>query len=276
MPFGVATTTDLGKVRPMMPITSPLSLSRRQALKLLATSAALASTPAWLRAGQPLSAAPGSAPSPRLSGPSNGDPGFILADLPYPADALEPHLDMRTMEIHHGRHHAAYVNNTNNLLQDHADLRAKGAIGLLRDLKSVPVDIRQGLINNLGGHVNHALFWPLLAPATTYEIGPLRRRLAAEYGSVEAFQARFATTAAQRFGSGWAWLSLTADDTLRVHSTANQDSPWMEGLTPILGLDVWEHAYYLHYQNRRGDYVQAFWTILNWDVAEANYATARA
>jgi superoxide dismutase, Fe-Mn family len=256
----------------MMDATRP-TLSRRSLFKLGAFGATLLALPAWLRAGAPAAAA--RATSPGWTGPSNGDPGFTLADLPYPADALEPYIDARTMEIHHLRHHGGALNNANTLLADHPELRAKGALGILRDLNTVPATMRQGVINNLGNHVNHSLFWPLLAAPATYAPGPLRERLAAEFGSVEAFQARFATAAAQRFGSGWAWLSLTGEGQLRVHSTANQDTPIMEGLTPLIGLDVWEHAYYLRYQYRRGDYVQAFWSVLNWDVAEANYAAAR-
>ena len=240
--------------------SSPLPLTRRQALAGLAAAAALAAAPRALRA-QPQA----------TTFPATGA-ALTLPPLPYAADALEPHLDARTMELHHGRHHQAYINNANRLLADHAALRALGPVGLLQNLEQVPAAIRQGVIDNIGGHENHAFFWPLLAAPRDYRAGPLQAAITREFGSLHAFKQKFATAAATRFGSGWAWLSSEADSSLVVHSTANQDSPWMENRRPVLGLDVWEHAYYLAYKNRRADYVTAFWSILNWDQAETNYA----
>lgn len=230
-------------------------LTRRQAVGALAT----------------LAAATAASPLLRAATPAETDP-FALPPLPYAFDHLEPHIDARTMEIHHGRHHAAYVTNANRLLADHADLRALGPIGILQHLDRVPKPILPGLRNNLGGHVNHAFFWPLLAAPRAYTPGPLQAAIVQKFGSIEAFQTEFTQAASTRFGSGWAWLSAETDGRLVVHSTANQDSPWSQGRTPLLGLDVWEHAYYLHYQNRRADYVKAFWNVLNWDTAEAHYA----
>lgn len=234
---------------------SSLHLTRRQAVGALATLASATIAAPFL----------GASPS------SKTDP-FALPPLPYAFDALEPAIDARTMEIHHDRHHAGYVANTNRLLADHADLRALGPIGILQHLDRVPASIRPGVRNNLGGHVNHTFFWPLLAAPHSYTAGPLQQAIKRQFGSLAAFQTEFAQAAGSRFGSGWAWLSAESDGSLVVHSTANQDSPWSEGRTPLIGLDVWEHAYYLHYQNRRADYVKAFWDVLNWDVAEAHYA----
>lgn len=199
---------------------------------------------------------------------------FSLPPLPYAVGALTPYIDARTMEIHHGKHHQGYVNNTNKLLADHSDLAALSAEELLaNELAQVPVEIRTGVRNNLGGHVNHSFFWPLLAAPKDYRPGKLREALMATFGSLDDFQAQFAQAAGGRFGSGWAWL-VVRDGQLAIESTANQDSPLMSGAKPVIGLDVWEHAYYLNYQNRRGDYVKAFWSVLNWDQAEANYAAA--
>ena len=178
------------------------------------------------------------------------------------------------MEIHHTKHHQAYVNNARNLLQAHPDLLARGPEAVVRDLAAVPEPIRTGVRNNVGGHVNHALFWSLLAPDTGASIGQLPVAIAETFGSMDAFKREFTAAALGRFGSGWAWLSWK-NGKLFVHSTANQDSPLMEGARPVLGLDVWEHAYYLHYQNRRADYVAAFWNVLNWTQAEVNFHHAR-
>lgn len=191
---------------------------------------------------------------------------FTLPKLQYAYDALEPHIDARTMEIHHTKHHQAYINNANAALEKHSGLGDKSAEDLLRDLTSVPEDIRTAIRNNAGGHANHTLFWTVMAPkAGGAPQGELATAVDAAFGSFEKFKEQFETAAKTRFGSGWAWLSRKGDGGLVVTSTANQDSPLSEGLTPILGLDVWEHAYYLKYQNRRPEYVSAFWNVVNWD-----------
>lgn len=197
---------------------------------------------------------------------------FQLPDLGYPRDALEPSIDARTMEIHHGKHHAAYTANLNAALEDHPGLHAKSAEQLLSDLGALPESIRTAVRNNGGGFANHGFFWKLLTPGgAAAPEGTLARAIDAAFGSFDAFKGEFAKAAATRFGSGWAWLSRGADGSLSVSSTANQDAPAMEGRTPIVGLDVWEHAYYLKYQNRRPDYVAAFWNVVNWTVAEDNF-----
>jgi Fe-Mn family superoxide dismutase len=199
-----------------------------------------------------------------------------LPALPYTFDALEPHIDARTMEIHHGKHHAAYVNNLNAALDKHPKLFELSVEELVRDLSRVPEDIRTAVRNNGGGHANHAFFWPLLsASGGGSPVGELAAAINAELGSFDAFKEKFTTAATTRFGSGWAWLLLDAKGKLVVASTANQDTPLSEGLKPVLGLDVWEHAYYLNYQNRRPDYIAAFWKIVNWKQANANFLAAR-
>ena len=203
-----------------------------------------------------------------------------LPELPYAVSALEPHIDTRTMEIHHGKHHKAYVDNLNKALESAPELAGKAALELIRDLASVPEGIRTAVRNNAGGHVNHTLFWSLLAPgAGGVPSGKLAEAITATFGSFEAFQEKFQTAGATRFGSGWAWLVLNHGK-LEIGSTANQDSPFMgkavagiEG-TPILALDVWEHAYYLHYQNRRPDYMKAWWNVVNWAEAERLFVSA--
>jgi len=198
-----------------------------------------------------------------------------LPALPYSHDALEPHIDSRTMEIHHGKHHNAYINNLNNALADYADLQSKSVEALLKDLSTVPANIRTAVRNNGGGHLNHSLFWPSMSPNTGgVPSGELATAIDAAFGDFDAFKAEFSQAAATRFGSGWAWLSLSANGALTVSSTANQDNPVSEGLTPLLGLDVWEHAYYLNYQNRRPDYVSAWWNVVNWNEVAARLAAA--
>ena len=203
-----------------------------------------------------------------------------LPELPYAVSALEPHIDTRTMEIHHGKHHKAYVDNLNKALESAPELAGKAALELISDLASVPEGIRTAVRNNAGGHVNHTLFWSLMAPsAGGVPSGKLAEAIVATFGSFEAFQEKFQTAGATRFGSGWAWLVLNHGK-LEIGSTANQDSPFMgkavagiEG-TPILALDVWEHAYYLHYQNRRPDYMKAWWSVVNWAEAERLFVSA--
>ena len=195
-----------------------------------------------------------------------------LPQLPYDFNALEPHIDARTMEIHHGKHHAGYVNNLNNALQGRTDLEALPVEDLLRGIDQVPEDIRTAVRHNGGGHANHTLFWSSMGPGKGGEpTGELAAAIDGTFGSFEKFQEAFAKAAATRFGSGWAWLVVDASGTLKLYSTANQDSPYMQGEVPILGLDVWEHAYYLNYQNRRPDYITAFWNVVDWDRVAENF-----
>src|SRR5687768_7580401 len=206
---------------------------------------------------------------------------FELPKLPYAPTALEPHIDAKTMEIHHGKHHQAYITNANNLLKDNADLLALDVDKLIADLSKVPDAIRGGVRNNAGGHSNHSFFWKTIGPGKGgAPKGKLAAAIDAELGGFAKFKEDFAKAATTRFGSGWAWLVVGADKKLAIGSTANQDSPLMgkavagiEG-KPIIGLDVWEHAYYLNYQNRRPDYINAFWNVVDWDAAEANYNAA--
>jgi superoxide dismutase, Fe-Mn family len=203
-----------------------------------------------------------------------------LPALPYAHNALEPHIDARTMEIHHGKHHNAYVSNLNNALEGQSSLAALSIDELCRKIGSVPENIRTALRNNGGGHYNHSLFWTVLGPKAGAPSGDLAKAIDSDLGGLDAFKEAFAKAGATRFGSGWAWLSVGADGKLFISSTSNQDNPLMEGLVektgkPILGLDVWEHAYYLHYQNRRPDYIAAFWNVVNWDQVGKNYAAAK-
>jgi Fe-Mn family superoxide dismutase len=200
---------------------------------------------------------------------------YSLPALPYAYNALEPTIDARTMEIHHTKHHQAYINNANAVFEKHPALGAMPVEELLKKITTVPDDVRQTLINNAGGHANHALFWQIMGPGKGgAPTGPLAADIAATFGSFDAFKEQFAKAATTRFGSGWAWLSVKGGK-LTVHATLNQDSPLMDGATPLLGLDVWEHAYYLNYQNRRPDYVAAWWNVVNWDAVAANYANAK-
>ena len=199
---------------------------------------------------------------------------YELPDLPYAHDALEPHIDARTMEIHHGKHHQAYINNVNGALEGNEELAGKSVEDLVSDLDSVPEDIRGAVRNNGGGHANHSLFWSVMGPGKGGEPGgELGAAIGATFGSFDAFKEAFAAAGMTRFGSGWAWLVVDGDS-LAVTSTANQDSPLMEGKTPLLGLDVWEHAYYLNYQNRRPDYIGAFWNVVDWDAVAARFSAA--
>ncbi len=204
---------------------------------------------------------------------------YELPALPYAPTALEPHIDAKTMEIHHGKHHNAYVTNLNNALKDHADLAAKSLDDLIKNLAAVPESIRGPVRNNGGGHWNHTFFWKIMKPnAEGKPVGKLAAAIDADFGSFAAFQEKFAAAAAGRFGSGWAWL-CAKDSKLAICSTANQDNPLMPeagcGGTPVIGVDVWEHAYYLNYQNRRPDYVKAWWNVVNWAQAEQNFAAAK-
>ncbi|MGB0716826.1 MAG: superoxide dismutase [Phycisphaerae bacterium] len=193
-----------------------------------------------------------------------------LPALPYAFDALEPHFDAQTMEIHHDKHHAAYVNKLNDALASHADLQSKSVEELLTGLNDLPDGVRGAVNNHGGGHLNHTIFWNNLSPNGGGEpSGDLATAINSAFGSFDEFKAKFAAAAAGRFGSGWAWLCVDGSGSLVIKDYPNQNSPLTEGLTPILGLDVWEHAYYLKYQNRRPDYISAFWNVVNWsDVAD--------
>jgi Fe-Mn family superoxide dismutase len=197
-----------------------------------------------------------------------------LPPLAYAFDALEPHIDARTMEIHHGKHHNAYVTNLNKALATHDELQAQSLQAVLKNLNIVPEDIRTAVRNNGGGHWNHTLFWEVMSPGAGGEpTGALADAIASSFGDFGSFKDKFSKAAATRFGSGWAWL-VAEGGSLEVYSTPNQDNPVMEGKTPILGLDVWEHAYYLNYQNRRPDYIAAWWNVVNWEAVAARFAGA--
>ena len=197
-----------------------------------------------------------------------------LPNLPYAHDALEPHIDARTMEIHHGKHHATYVAKLNDAIAGNAELEGKSIEDLIADLDAVPENIRGAVRNNGGGHANHSLFWTSMGGGKGgASSGALGDAINAAFGSFDDFKGQFKNACITRFGSGWAWLSLS-NGQLEVHSTANQDSPIMEGKTPLVGLDVWEHAYYLNYQNRRPDYVDAFWNVVDWDAVGARFDAA--
>jgi Fe-Mn family superoxide dismutase len=199
-----------------------------------------------------------------------------LPDLGYSYDALEPHIDARTMEIHHSKHHNGYTTNLNKALEGHPSLHPYSAEQLLRGLSALPDAVQVAVRNNGGGYHNHSLFWRILAPGgSSAPSGDVANVIDQTFGSFEAFRQGLTTAAGTRFGSGWGWLSVNAFGALTVTSTANQDSPLSSGSTPILGVDVWEHAYYLNYQNRRPDYLAAFWNVLNWDVVGENYAAAK-
>ena len=194
-----------------------------------------------------------------------------LPPLPYGFGALEPHIDAQTMQIHHDKHHAAYVNNLNKALDGHADLQSKSIEDLLKDISQVPENIRTAVRNNGGGHANHAMFWQIMGPnAGGAPTGALADAIASTFGSVDKFKELFNQAATTRFGSGWAWL-VEAGGKLAVESTANQDSPIMDGKKPIVGLDVWEHAYYLKYQNRRPDYINAWWNVVDWTAVAKRF-----
>jgi Fe-Mn family superoxide dismutase len=241
-------------------------VSRRDALKVFGAGAAmmgLGSLPA------------GAAASGSVAAMEQTMQPFTLPKLPYAYDALEPHIDAKTMEIHHSKHHQAYITNANNALKDQAALQKKSAEEILRTLSTVPESVRATLRNNVGGHVNHAFFWQVIGPnAGGAPKGALADAITRSFGSLDAFKTQFADAATKRFGSGWAWLTSKAGK-LAVTSTANQDSPVSEGATPLLGLDVWEHAYYLKYQNRRADYITAFWNVVKWDQVAANLSAAK-
>lgn len=197
---------------------------------------------------------------------------YVLPPLPYSFDALEPYIDARTMEIHHDRHHQGYIDKLNGALTNQPKLLQKTLPELLQSLQEVPADIRTVVANNAGGTANHNFFWDILSPKGGGQpVGKLSQQIIKDFGSFELFQNKFNSAALSVFGSGWAWLCIDAQGKLLIVSTANQDSPLSQFLTPVLGLDVWEHAYYLHYQNRRPDYITAWWHVVNWHQAEENF-----
>ena len=199
---------------------------------------------------------------------------YTLPQLGYAYDALEPHIDAKTMEIHHTKHHQTYITNVNAALAG-TEFADKDILEVISNLDALPADKQTAVRNNGGGHANHTLFWEVIAPGGSNEpVGEVKAAIEAKFGSFEAFKEAFAAAGTTRFGSGWAWLIVDGDG-VAVTSTPNQDSPVMEGKTPILGLDVWEHAYYLNYQNRRPDYIAAFWNVVNWDVVEAKFQAAK-
>ena len=211
---------------------------------------------------------------PTLTAKSNnlGESQFELKPLPYAYDALEPYIDKETMMLHHDKHEKAYLDNLNKAIAKYPELYKKGLEGILKDLNSVPEDVRETVKNNAGGVYNHDFFWSVMSPEKDQTPkGELLKAINNDFGSFDNFKAKFKDAALGRFGSGWAWLVLGKDGKLSIISTANQDSPISQGLTPILGIDVWEHAYYLKYQNRRGDYIDNWWHVVNWKQVESNY-----
>lgn len=213
---------------------------------------------------------------PALTAKSNdlSDSQFELKPLPYAYDALEPYIDKETMMLHHDKHEKAYLDNLNKAIAKYPELYKKGLEGILKDLNSVPEDIRETVKNNAGGVYNHDFFWTIMSPQKDMiPKGDLLKAINKDFGSFDNFKAKFKDAALGRFGSGWAWLVLGKDGKLSIISTANQDSPISQGLTPILGIDVWEHAYYLKYQNRRGDYIDNWWNVVNWKQVEDNYSS---
>jgi Fe-Mn family superoxide dismutase len=200
---------------------------------------------------------------------------FTLPDLPYDFNALEPYIDARTMELHHGKHHQAYIDNLNKALEKAPALQEKTIEEIVSNLNSAPEEVRTAIRNHGGGHYNHSLFWQVMSPSGGGRpSGALAAQIDSSFGSFDAFKEKFSQAAITRFGSGWGWLSLDGNGGLTVHSSPNQDAPLMEGLKPILGIDVWEHAYYLLYQNRRPEYVDNFWNVINWEQVAENLKAA--
>ncbi|HME82621.1 MAG TPA: superoxide dismutase [Candidatus Eremiobacteraceae bacterium] len=201
---------------------------------------------------------------------------FTVPDLPYAYDALEPTIDKETMTLHHDKHHAAYVNNLNAAIEKHPELAGKTVEELIKNLNAVPEDIRGAVRNNGGGHVNHSMFWTIMAPnAGGDPKGALADAIKSTFGDFETFKTQFNDAGVKQFGSGWAWLVLTADGKLQITSTPNQDNPMSAGQHPVMGNDVWEHAYYLKYQNRRPDYLKAWWNVVNWDAVAKRFDAAK-
>ncbi len=248
-------------------------ITRREAIRAAALTVAAAAT--GVSFASSLSAADGTPAAPTIPPPAAPPTGpFVLPPLPYPADSLEPHIDSRTMLLHHDKHHAAYVNNANKAIAGHADLVKYTPEDLMKDPNLVPDSIRTVLMNNVGGHYNHTLFWQMMKKGGSPLSGALAQAINSSFGSFDAFQKQFNEAATKVFGSGWAWLSVTKDKKLVIESTPNQENPITHGNVPLLGLDVWEHAYYLKYQNVRADYITAFATVVNWDFVASRYHLA--
>lgn len=239
-------------------------LSRRQLVLAASGFAAAAAAP---RLAFAQAAAPAAAPS---AGP------FVLPPLPFPTNAFEPHIDARTMEIHHGKHHAAYVANLNTFAKDNPAIAQKPIPEVLASLSSVPDAVRTGVRNNLGGHANHTMFWQIMAPKGGKPSGEVLAAIDRDLGGLEKFQADFNAAGGRQFGSGWVFVVVDKDGKLSIETRPNQDTPLMDGKRVLLGNDVWEHAYYLNYQNRRPDYLKAWWNVVNWSEIDKRYAAARA
>jgi superoxide dismutase, Fe-Mn family len=244
-------------------------MTRRDAIKVIGGGAALVGMGAITRSWAADVAVP--------AGMGSTKQPFVLPALGYAYDALEPHVDARTMEIHYTKHHAAYIKNANKALEGQTALAGKTAEEILMNLSSIEEPLQTALRNNVGGHVNHCFFWSILSPSGGGSpTGDFAADLNYVYGSLETFKKRFTEAAMKRFGSGWEWLAMMGDGRLIIHSTANQDSVISEGYMPILGVDVWEHAYYLKHQNLRADYLEDFWSVVNWEQAAKNWAAAKA
>jgi Fe-Mn family superoxide dismutase len=244
-------------------------MTRRDAIKVIGGGAALVGMGALSRSWA----------ADAVLAPGNGaiKQPFVLPKLDYAYDSLEPHIDALTMEIHYSKHHAAYIKNANKALEGHPALEMMTAQEILVNLPSIEEPLRTTLRNNVGGHVNHTFWWAILSPKGGGEpSGDLAAAMTKAYTDFDSFKARFREAALKRFGSGWEWLAMMKDGRLIIHSTANQDSPLAEGSTPIIGIDVWEHAYYLKHQNLRADYIDAFWGVVDWEQAGRNYAAAKA
>jgi Fe-Mn family superoxide dismutase len=196
---------------------------------------------------------------------------FEVPPLPYPYDALEPHIDKETMTIHHDKHHAAYVTNLNAAIEKHPELAGKSAEDLIKDLNAIPEDIRTAVRNNGGGHVNHSMFWSIMKPGGGSPSGALADAINKTFGDFEKFKQQFNDAGVKQFGSGWVWLVRSTDGGLQIMSTPNQDNPMSQGLQPVIGNDVWEHAYYLKYQNKRADYLATWWKVVDWSAASARF-----
>lgn len=247
--------------------TGSSHFSRRDAFRVgISSLAAAAVGGTWI--GRIFAQTPSVPAAPAPTGP------YTLPPLPYPYEALEPNIDTWTMQIHHDKHHKAYVDNANKLLADQPELARLSPEELLKNLDKAPEAIRTGLRNNVGGHVNHSLFWQMMSPKGGGKpTGPVAQAIDAKFGSFDAFQKALTEAATKRFGSGWAWL-VSKDGAVDIISTPNQDPPLLEGWNALLGIDVWEHAYYLKYQNRRADYIAAWWNVVNWDFVNARFAKA--
>ena len=251
-----------------------MTLKRRNFLFLLGAGTGGVALGVWRSSGL-IDSAWAAEPSRTSQSAAQNTGVFQVPPLPYAYNALEPHIDAQTMRFHHDKHHTAYVNNLNAALEKHPELKGKSAEQMLRDLSSIPEDIRTTVRNNGGGHVHHSMFWNIMKPNGGGEpTGPIAKAIKDSFGSFEAFKTQFNEAGTKRFGSGWAWLVRTSDGKLQVTSTPNQDSPLTDGNYPIMGNDVWEHAYYLNYQNRRPEYLKAWWNVVNWDEINKRFEQA--